>query len=47
LIWKIGPKAFILGQRWVPSQGSLGILPMIVGSFWVTLGALLLGIPLG
>lgn len=47
LIWKVGPKAFILGGRWVPSQGSFGILPMIVGSFWVTLGALLLGIPLG
>jgi len=47
LIWKLGPKAFLLGGRWVPSQGSFGILPMIVGSFWVTLGALLLGIPLG
>jgi phosphate transport system permease protein len=47
LIWKMGPKAFILGGRWVPSQGSFGILPMIVGSFWVTLGSLLLGIPLG
>jgi phosphate transport system permease protein len=47
LIWKIGPKAFILGERWVPSQGSFGILPMIAGSFWVTVGALLLGIPLG
>jgi len=47
LIWKIGPKAFILGERWVPSQGSFGILPMIFGSFWVTLGALFLGIPLG
>jgi phosphate transport system permease protein len=47
LIWKIGLKAFILGERWVPSKGSFGILPMIVGSFWVTSGALLLGIPLG
>ena len=47
LILKIGPGAFILGERWVPSQGSFGILPMIIGSFWVTLGALLLGIPLG
>jgi phosphate transport system permease protein len=47
LIWKIGPKAFILGERWVPSQSSFGILPMIFGSFWVTLGALFLGIPLG
>lgn len=47
LIWKIGLKSFLLGERWVPSQGSFGILPMILGSFWVTLGALLLGIPLG
>jgi phosphate transport system permease protein len=47
LIWKVGPGAFILGERWVPSQGSFGILPMIVGSFWVTIGALLMGVPLG
>jgi phosphate transport system permease protein len=47
LIWKIGPGAFILGERWIPSQGAFGILPMIAGSFWVTLGALLLGVPLG
>ena len=47
LIWKVGPGAFILGERWVPSQRSFGILPMIVGSFWVTIGALLLGVPLG
>jgi len=47
LIFKIGPKAFIFGGRWVPSQGSYGIFPMIVGSFWVTMGALILGVPLG
>src|SRR4030043_1887819 len=47
LIWKVGLKAFILGGRWVPSQGSFGIFPMIVGSFWVTLGALVVGVPLG
>jgi phosphate transport system permease protein len=47
LIWKVGLKPFLLGGRWVPSQGSFGIFPMIIGSFWVTLGALLLGIPLG
>ena len=46
-IWKIGPVDFLFGERWVPSQGEFGILPMIVGSFWVTFGALLLGIPLG
>ena len=47
LIWKIGPKAFLFGERWVPGKGEFGILSMIAGSFWVTLGALLLGIPLG
>ena len=47
LILKIGPKAFLLGEKWIPSKGLFGIFPMIVSSFWVTLGALLLGIPLG
>ncbi len=47
LILKIGPKTFLLGEKWIPSKGSFGIFPMIVSSFWVTLGALLLGIPLG
>lgn len=46
-IWKIGPIDFLFGKRWVPSHGEFGILPMIIGSFWVTFGALLLGIPLG
>jgi len=47
LIMKIGPKAFLFGEKWIPSKGLFGIFPMIVGSFWVTFGALLLGIPLG
>jgi phosphate transport system permease protein len=47
LIWKAGLRDFILGSRWVPSRGSFGILPMILGSFWVTGGALTLGVPLG
>jgi phosphate transport system permease protein len=47
LILKVGPKAFLLGQKWIPSKGLFGIFPMIVSSFWVTIGALLLGIPLG
>lgn len=46
-IWKFGPIDFLFGKRWVPSHGEYGIFPMIVGSFWVTVGALLLGIPLG
>jgi phosphate transport system permease protein len=47
LILKVGPKAFLLGQKWIPSKGLFGIFPMIVSSFWVTFGALFLGIPLG
>jgi phosphate transport system permease protein len=47
LIWKVGFWEFIFGQRWIPSKGFFGIFSMIVGSFWVTNGALLLGIPLG
>jgi len=47
LIWKVGVYDFILGDRWVPSKSEFGIFAMIVGSFWVTLGSLLLGVPLG
>jgi phosphate transport system permease protein len=47
LILKIGAKAFLFGEKWIPSKGLFGIFPMIVSSFWVTFGALLLGIPLG
>jgi phosphate transport system permease protein len=47
LILKIGPKAFLFGEKWIPSKDLFSIFPMIVGSFWVTLGALFLGIPLG
>jgi phosphate transport system permease protein len=47
LIWKIGVRTFLLGDRWFPSQGSFGIYPMIMGSFLVTLGALIVGMPLG
>lgn len=38
---------FLLGTKWAPTRGNFGILPMIVGSVWVTAGALLLGVPLG
>ena len=38
---------FVFGLEWAPSQGKFGILPMIVGSFSVTLGAAVIGIPIG
>jgi phosphate transport system permease protein len=47
LIWKTGLNSFLLGDRWFPSKDSFGIFPMIVGSFWVTLGSLVVGVPLG
>lgn len=47
ILAKYGPLDFVLGRRWAPSRGVFGILPMILGSFWVTIGALLIGVPLG
>ena len=44
---KIGLKNFICGLKWKPSIDLYGIFPMIVGSITVTLGALILGVPLG
>jgi phosphate ABC transporter permease protein PstC len=39
--------SFLTGRSWAPTRGEFGILPMILGSLWVTFGALLLGVPLG
>jgi len=47
LIWKKGVFSFLCGERWYPSRGDFGILPMIVGSFLVTIGALIIGVPFG
>ena len=48
-IGEIGLVNFLLGKSWSPSDipPSFGILPMILGSFYVTLGALILGVPIG
>ena len=35
------------GVEWRPTKGEFGILPMVVGSLLVTLGALVIGVPLG
>jgi phosphate transport system permease protein len=44
---KIGVFDFLLGQKWKPSNDLYGIFPMIVGSVYVTAGAILIGVPLG
>ncbi|MER2106591.1 MAG: phosphate ABC transporter permease subunit PstC [Solibacillus sp.] len=38
---------FIFGRDWVPSEGEFGIFPMIVASVYATLGALVIGVPVG
>ncbi len=38
---------FVTGTEWAPLRGVFGILPMIVGSFYVTFGALLFAAPVG
>lgn len=46
-IKEIGVQNFLLGTSWKPLEGLYGILPMIVGSIYVTAGALILGVPTG
>jgi phosphate ABC transporter permease protein PstC len=47
LFLKIGLKNIIAGFKWAPTKGSFGIFPMIVSSFLVTFGALIIGAPMG
>lgn len=44
---KIGVFKFLLGTEWSPSKGIYGILPMIIGSIYVTAGAAVVGVPIG
>jgi len=44
---KIGIGNFLFGIKWKPNSNLFGILPMILGSVYVTAGAILVGVPLG
>ena len=44
---EIGVLNFLFGTRWKPSQNVFGIFPMILGSLYVTAGAVVLGVPVG
>ncbi len=46
-IGEIGPLKFLLGTQWKPGNGLYGIAPMILGSLYVTAGAILVGVPIG
>ncbi len=45
-IWKIGPGNFF-GSVWTPSKDLYGIFPFIIGSVYVTAGAMVVGVPIG
>ncbi len=46
---EIGIFDFLLGTKWAPSNNppSFGIFPMILGSIYVTAGAIVIGVPIG
>lgn len=45
----VPPLRFLLGKEWYPISDPprLGIWPMILGSIWVTIGAIVIAVPLG
>ncbi|NCA99117.1 MAG: phosphate ABC transporter permease subunit PstC [Clostridia bacterium] len=45
IMTKVGLGQFALGMSWAPGKGEFGILPMIIGTVSVTLGAAVLGVP--
>ena len=44
---EIGVGDFLFGTKWKPGIDVYGILPMILGSIYVTAGALVIGVPIG
>ncbi|CCX37552.1 phosphate ABC transporter membrane protein 1 PhoT family (TC 3.A.1.7.1) [Clostridium sp. CAG:1013] len=46
-IAEIGPLNFLLGTEWRPNADQYGIFPMILGSIYVTAGAIIVGVPMG
>ncbi len=46
-IQQVGVIDFLTGMQWKPSNEIFGIFPMIIGSIYVTAGAVIIGVPLG
>ena len=44
---KYGPVALLTGKVWQPTISNYGMLPLIIGSAYVTFVALIIGVPLG
>jgi phosphate ABC transporter permease protein PstC len=47
IMFKYGVQKFLFNLGWYPMEKSYGLLPMIIGSLFVTGGALIVGIPFG
>jgi phosphate transport system permease protein len=43
----VGPLDLLFGDRWSPMRGDFGLLPFLLGTFWVTLTALGIALPFG
>ncbi len=44
---EIGLFDFLSGETWKPNSDKYGIFPMIMGSIYVTAGAIVIGVPIG
>lgn len=44
---EIGLLNFLTGAKWKPGNDIYGILPMILGSIYITVGAVVIGVPVG
>lgn len=47
---KVSLKEFFTGEEWFPTAqpaAQLGVMPLVLGTLWVSLGAILLALPLG
>ncbi len=44
---EIGFMDFLSGKKWKPGMDTFGIYPMILGSIYVTAGAIIIGVPTG
>lgn len=49
IMFRRGVHTFIFGKVWRPTSHNpqFGLLPMIIGSLYVTLGAVIIGVPIG
>ncbi|MGL5124195.1 MAG: phosphate ABC transporter permease subunit PstC [Fusobacteriaceae bacterium] len=40
-------RKFIFGNEWISLSGKFGVLPLLVGTFWITFIALIIAVPFG